>query len=189
MMRNILKKLKKPLSLDYATKYLRNKGLATHVRDDNNVTFKLYDMNWDLYCEKGRFGLRSSFNLGDDINLNCMLESINKLNTDRWIVKFFIETYTPDENVDSKSMNKFNSIIFSFESLCYSETDFDKTYEFAIYAITDGIEFHRKLYSEILNEHNSKRTNPIGFHPNQKNINTESSPVDNKNRRRIGFHQ
>ena len=30
------------------------------------MTFKFYDMNWDLYCEKDRLGLRNSFNIGND---------------------------------------------------------------------------------------------------------------------------
>ena len=103
MIRNLIQKFVKPLSLDYVTKYLRNKGIATHASGENGLRFKLYDMNWDVYCEEGRFGLRSSFNLGDDINMDCMYKAVNKLNEERWIVKSFIETYSSNEDCTDKT--------------------------------------------------------------------------------------
>ncbi len=35
MIRNLIQKFVKPLSLDYVTKYLRNKGIATHASGEN----------------------------------------------------------------------------------------------------------------------------------------------------------
>ena len=84
-----------------------------------------------------------------------MLQATNKLNSDRWIVKAFIETYLPEKGDNSNAEDKVTSIVFSFENFCYSETDFEKIYEFAIYAMTDGIEFHRKSYAELIHEKNT----------------------------------
>lgn len=187
MIKKLLKIFSNSLSIDYVTKYLRNKGIATHKSGDNSLTFKLYDMNWDLYYEEGRLGLKNSFNLGNDINMNCMLQAINKLNADRWIVKSFIDIDNP-ENDSSTKEDRLMSIVFSFESFCYSDSDFEKTYEFAIYAMTDGIEFHRKCYAENLKELNTRNPNPIGFHKEQNKNKEESSSVDNQKRPRIGFH-
>lgn len=188
MIRNLIQKFVKPLSLDYVTKYLRNKGIATHASGENGLRFKLYDMNWDVYCEEGRFGLRSSFNLGDDINMDCMYKAVNKLNEERWIVKSFIETYSSNEDCTDKTEETNTSIVFSFEGFCYSERDFDKIYEFAIYAMTDGIEFHRKIYAETVKEFNLNKTKPIGYNSEHETNEKLVSAVDNKQRRRIGFH-
>ena len=147
-------------------------------------------MNWFLNCESGRFGLRNSFNLGDDIDMSCLIQAANRLNTERWIVKAFIETYTPKEENNIPDGETYSSIIFSFESFCYSESAFDKMYEFAIYAMSDGIEYHRKCYWELLNERKSKQTTqPIGFHTEQKQNKDTAVAVDNQKRPRIGFVQ
>ena len=55
-------------------------------------------MNWDLYCEKDRLGLRNSFNIGNDTDKECLLKAANKLNNDRWIVKAFIDEYIPEKD-------------------------------------------------------------------------------------------
>ena len=187
MLNNILKKYRKPLSIDYINKQLRSKGIATSPRGDNNLTFKLYDMNWDLYCEKGRFGLRNSFNIGNDTDMECMLKAANKLNNDRWIVKAFIDECVSEEKGE-KSKGNISSIIFSFESFCSSEMDFMNLYEFAIYAMTDAIEFHRKCYIELVKGKESVSFNTsIGF--NIHNINNDDNAVaeNKKTRTRIGF--
>ena len=188
MIKLLLEKLSKPLSIVYIAKFLRNKGIATHERDNNNLGFKLYDMNWDLYFEEGRLGIKTSFNLGDNINTDYMLQATNKLNSDRWIVKAFIETYLPEKGDNSNAEDKVTSIVFSFENFCYSETDFEKIYEFAIYAMTDGIEFHRKSYAELINEKNTCSRNPIGFHKDQNNNSEVITSADGQKRNKIGFH-
>lgn len=188
MIKHLLEKFSKPLSIDYIAKFLRNKGIVTHERDNNNLGFKLYDMNWDLYFEEGRLGIKTSFNLGDNINTDYMLQATNKLNSERWIVKAFIETYFPDNNDNSNEDDKVMSIIFSFENFCYSESDFEKIYEFAIYAMTDGIEFHRKCYAEQLNAKNIYTRNPIGFHKDQNNNREVITSADGQRRNKIGFH-
>ena len=61
-------------------------------------------------------------------------------------------------------------------------------YEFAIYAMTDAIEFHRKCYAELVKEKESTSSNnPIGFNA-KRNNNEDSTVVENKKTRtRIGF--
>ena len=96
---NLASKLDKPVTIEYAMEYLRAKGIATGECGSNNLSFKLYDMNWDMYIEEGRLGLRNSFNVGSDINMDCLMKAMNQLNSERWVVKSFIETFTPnDEN-------------------------------------------------------------------------------------------
>lgn len=153
----ILQSLYAGLSLSYINNFLRHKGIATNEYSKENLSFKLYDMNWDLSYEKGRFGLRVTFDLGDDFDKLCMLQSVNKLNNDRWIVKAFIDKQIVKDNNEKEYCK--TSIIFSFESFCYSKSEFKKLYEFAIYAMADGLEFHRKCYRELLEE--KIRFNPI----------------------------
>ena len=165
----ILQSLYAGLSLLYINNFLRHKGIAP------NEYSKEY--------EKGRFGLRVTFDLGDDFDKLCMLQSVNKLNNDRWIVKAFIDKRIVKDNNEKEYCK--TSIIFSFESFCYSKSEFKKLYEFAIYAMTDGLEFHRKCYRELLEEKNKIQSNPsIGFHSEQN----KKDGVDNSNRPRIGFY-
>lgn len=187
MFDKILKKIRKPLSLDYINKQLRAKGIATNLKGENNLTFKLYDMNWDLYCEKERFSLRNSFNIGNDTDKECLQKAANKLNNDRWIVKAFVDEYIPEED-EQNSKESISSIIFSFESFCTSEVDFINLYEFAIYAMTDAIEFHRKCYIDFVKEKETASSNtPIGFKV-QKNNNENNTFAENKSKRtKIGF--
>ena len=189
MIRQVINKLRKPISIGYIHKYLRSKGIATNERGENNLTFKLYDTNWDLFCEKERVGLRCSLTLGNDIDMQCMLQAANELNNERWIVKAFINTYTAGEEDNTAEKISISSIIFSFESFCYSEADFGNIYEFAIYALTDGIEYHRKAYVDLLNKHKSKSAStPIGFHTESTvNEGTSVAAADNQKRNRIGF--
>ncbi len=190
MIKKIIEKLDKAPSLEYVNKFLRKKGIATNVQDENNLSFKLYDMNWDLNCENGRLGLRVFFNLGDDINISYMYQAVNRFNKERWIVKAFIDTYTPkEENGDKVDAKVISSIIFSFESFCYSQSAFDKMYEFAIYAMTDGMDFHRKCYTELIKEAKSiNNTSPIGFHTTSVHEGG-TSVASNNNRPKIGFIQ
>lgn len=187
MFDNILKRIRKPLSIEYINKQLRAKGIATNLKGENNLTFKLYDMNWDLYCEKDRLGLRNSFNIGNDTDKECLLKAANKLNNDRWIVKAFIDEYIPEED-EQKGKETISSIIFSFESFCTSETDFSNLYEFAIYAMTDAIEFHRKCYTELLKEKEAASSNtPIGFNVQRDNNENSTVAENKKTRTKIGF--
>ena len=179
----ILQSLYAGLSLLYINNFLRHKGIATNEYSKEYLSFKLYDMNWDLSYEKGRFGLRVTFDLGDDFDKLCMLQSVNKLNNDRWIVKAFIDKRIVKDNNEKEYCK--TSIIFSFESFCYSKSEFKKLYEFAIYAMADGLEFHRKCYRELLEEKNKIQSNPsIGFHSEQN----KKDGVDNSNRPTIGFY-
>lgn len=190
MLKKLIEKLDKTLTLEYVNKYLRSKGIATNERGENTLMFKLYDMNWKLYCENGRFGLRNSFNLGNNIDMISLIRAANKLNTDRWIVKAFIETYTPKDENNLPIGEMYSSIIFSFESFCYSESAFNKMYEFAIYAITDGIEYHKNCYGKFLNEQKTMQTTaPIGFHTEPNQSKEATIAINNQKRPRIGFVQ
>lgn len=186
MINKIIKKLSKPLTLDFINNHLRSKGIATSERGDKNLTFKLYDMNWDLYCENGRLGLRNSMTLGSDIDMQCMHLAANRLNNERWIVKAFIDTYNQNEDGNDSPAEVVSSVIFSFEGFCHSKSEFVDMYEFAIYALTDGIEFHRKAYSEFLNQRNHKAS-PIGFRTDEKQQGNMSVTTDNHKRNKIGF--
>ena len=77
---NLASKLDKPVTIEYAMEYLRAKGIATGECGSNNLSFKLYDMNWDMYIEEGRFGLRNSFNVGSDINILLSAKNRNVRN-------------------------------------------------------------------------------------------------------------
>ena len=90
MLNRILKRFRKPLSIEYINKQLRSKGIATNQSGENSLSFKLYDMNWELYYEKDRFSLRNSFNISSDTDKECLLKAANKLNNDRWIATFCI---------------------------------------------------------------------------------------------------
>ena len=48
----ILQSLYAGLSLSYINNFLRHKGIATNEYSKENLSFKLYDMNWDLSYEK-----------------------------------------------------------------------------------------------------------------------------------------
>ena len=54
--------------------------------------------------------------------------------------------------------------------------------------MTDGIEFHRKSYAETVKEFNLNKTKPIGYNSEHETNEKLVSAVDNKQRRRIGFH-
>ena len=114
MLRQLINKMRKPLTLEYVNNYLRSKGVATNERGENGLSFKLYDMNWELYLEKERLGIRNSFQLSDDIEYSCLLQAANKLNNQRWIVKAFIETFDPVECKEDNKEEVLSSIVFSF---------------------------------------------------------------------------
>lgn len=188
MFNYILNKFRKPLSINYINKQLRSKGIATHPYDEHYLSFKLYDMNWDIYCDGLRLGLRTTFSLDNDMDNECLQKTTNKLNYERWGVKVYIDETTRD---DDREEGKESSpiIVFSFESLCYSELDFMNQYEYAIYTLTDAIDFHRKSYIEFVKEKESTAvsTHPIGFNTPNRN-NEERGTVENKKTKtKIGF--
>lgn len=43
MLRQLINKMRKPLTLEYVNNYLRSKGVATNERGENGLSFKLYD--------------------------------------------------------------------------------------------------------------------------------------------------
>lgn len=185
MFQQLLSKIRKPINLEYANNYLRSKGVATNERGENSLSFKLYDMNWELYLENDRLGIRNSFTLGNDIEYSCLLQAANKLNNQRWIVKAFIDSFEPAECKENASEEVISSIVFSFEGFCYSSSEFESLYEFAVYAIIDAIEFHRKSYNEILNVQ-ANDTPHIGFRTNTESENSNRG-VKNVDRNKIGF--
>ena len=86
--------------------------------------------------------------------------------------------------------NHFSSIVFSLENFCYSESAFDKIYEFAIYAMCDGIEFHRKCYDQYLSDkmtQNQTHSTKLGFHIETENTEGATVALDQQHRRKIGF--
>lgn len=42
----------KELTIEYITKFIRKKGLASSENGENGLLFKLYDMNWRLFFEQ-----------------------------------------------------------------------------------------------------------------------------------------
>lgn len=178
------------LNIEYINKFIRQKGLATHMDGDKVLSFKLYDLNWRLTFEQERLHINVIFELGDDINIPCLMQAMNKLNEERYIVKTFVLEYTEEDN-EGKSIPNApiqRSIVFSFESLCFTESAFEKLYEFCVYALTDAMDYHRKLYAQYL-EANKLRAKEgrIGF--TQENVGNEASDatVTKNNHRKIGF--
>lgn len=80
------------------------------------------------------------------------------------------------------------SIVFSFETLCFTEKAFNMAYEFCVYALTDSIDFHRKHYAQYLKAYKTRAKDvKIGFDSqNSDNCKTDSTVREN-NHRRIGF--
>lgn len=188
ILRNLASKLDKPVTIEYAKDYLRAKGIATGECSGNNLTFKLYDMTWELYIEEGRFGLRNSFTIGSDIHMDCMMKAMNKLNSERWVVKSFIETYTPNDENGIPQASSY--LVFSLENFCYTESAFEKIYEFAIYAMCDGIEFQRKCYGQYMSDkmaQSQSHATKIGFHTDSEKNEGATVAVDHQHRRKIGF--
>ena len=155
MFDNILKRIRKPLSIEYINKQLRAKGIATNLKGENNLTFKLYDMNWDLYCEKDRLGLRNSFNIGNDTDKECLLKAGNKLNNDRWIVKAFI-----DEDIPEEDGQKGKETI-EFHRKCYTELIKEK--ETATSNTPIGFNVQRDNNEHSTVAENKKKRTKIGF--------------------------
>lgn len=186
----IIKRLRKPLTIDFINQQLRSKGIATNPIDEYNLIFKLYDMNWRIYCENARFRIHNSFDLSNDSDMESMIKAANELNNDRFIIKAFVNVPDKEEEQqnDSSDEESIASIIFSFESFCYSDSDFTNLYEFAIYAITDGIQYHRKCYVELISKKKANESAAsIGFHAENSSYNKVSSVQDNHKRTKIGF--
>ena len=60
MKKKLLKMLDKQLTIGYVNNFLRNKSIATNEHDENAITFKLYNLNWDLYFDGGKLSIRLS---------------------------------------------------------------------------------------------------------------------------------
>lgn len=184
--------MKKDLTIEYINQYIRKKGLASHENGENSLSFKLYDLNWCLYFEQGRLSMNVSFELGEDINIPCMMQAMNKVNEDRYIIKTFMQEFMPeDENgkpIPNTSIQR--SIVFSFETLCFTEKAFDKVYEFCVYALTDSIDFHRKHYAQYLEANKTRAKDVrIGFSNQNSDSDKADSTVTENNHRKIGFIQ
>ena len=182
----------KELNLEYINKFIRNKGLASHENGENSLSFKLYDLNWRLFYEQGRLSMNISFDLGEDINIPCLMHAMNKVNEERYIVKTFMQEYTPEDEEGKPIPNAEiqRSIVFSFETLCFTEKAFEKVYEFCVYALTDSIDFHRKHYAQYLEANKTRAKDvKIGFSSQNGASDNADSTVTENNHRRIGFIQ
>lgn len=180
------------LTIKYINNYLRRKGIATYEHEGNEITFKVYDMNWDIWYEKERLSIRCSFVIGKDIQMQNMRNAINRLNHERYIIKaFLVETGQQDEenNFNKDVSSSQTSIVFSFEQFCFSKSAFSKIYEFAIYAMVDAIDFHKKAYNNYVIESDSKKySSQIGFNSSAKQQNSIIHQTSiRQERRRIGF--
>ena len=129
--------------------FLRNKSIATNKHDENAITFKLYNLNWDLFFDGGKLSIRSSFTLGDDIKMECMVKAINAINNERYIVKSYLNYVFPQDEQGNpiKDASGRTDLVFSFENFCFTESAFCEIYEFAVYAMADAIDYHSKLYN------------------------------------------
>lgn len=185
-----IKIFNKKLTIKYINNYLRRKGIATYEYGENEITFKVYDINWNIGYEEGKLIMRCSFIIGKDIQMQNMRKAINTLNHERYIVKaFLVETGQQDEEDNlNKDVSSQASIVFSFEQFCFSKSAFSKIYEFAIYAMADAIDFHKKVYNNYVIESDSKKySSQIGFNSSTKQQNFIHQTNIKQERRRIGF--
>lgn len=164
MLQTLIKKFRKPLTLEYINNYLRSKGIATNEVSETYIMFRLYDRNWVLYFEKNHLAIRYYISFDDGLDIQCLLKTNNKFNQDRWIIKSITEIVLQEDN---KSINTTDSsIIFAFEGFCYTREDFVNLYEKAIYLISDAIDYHSKVYKDFLDERNKKHPQ-VGFTTHQ----------------------
>lgn len=190
MKKKLLKMLDKQLTIGYVNNFLRNKSIATNKHDENAISFKLYNLNWDLFFDGGKLSIRSSFTLGDDIKIECMVKAINALNNERYIVKSYLNYVFPQDEQGNpiKDASGRTDLVFSFENFCFTESAFCEIYEFAVYAMADAIDYHRKLYNNYLMEDANQSQMPkIGFHSMVDQQSTATSTMNKQERRRIGF--
>ena len=182
----------KELSLKYINKFIRHKGLASQEDGESCLSFKLYDLNWILFFEGSRLRINVNYELGENINMPCMMQAMNDVNNNRYIVKVFTAQNTPtDENGNPiKDAGTTHSVVFSFETFCFTESSFDKVYEFCVYAMTNAIEFHRKQYTQYLESTQTiNKDMKIGFtREEEKHDSTDQSKAKNSSRK-IGFIQ
>lgn len=182
----------KGLGLEYINNYIRKKGLASYKDGETSLSFKLYDLNWSLFFEDTRLRINVNFGLGEDTNMVCMMKAMNEVNNNRYIVKVFVDQNTPTDESGNpiKDAETSYSIVFSFETFCFTESSFDKVYEFCVYAMTDAIEFHRKQYAQYLES--TKTTNrdvKIGFTREEEKQDTSDASKAKNTSHRIGFIQ
>lgn len=182
----------KELTIEYITKFIRKKGLASSVNGENGLLFKLYDMNWRLFFEKGRLSMNVNFEIGEDINIPCLLQAINKVNEERYMIKTFMQEFMPEAEdgkpIPNAEVHKV--IVFSFETLCFTEKAFMTAYEFCVYALTDSIDAHRKHYAQYLEQTKSKAQDiKIGFNKQDGSNDNTNSTATKDTHCRIGFVQ
>lgn len=188
--RKLLKMLDKQLTLCYVNDYLRCKGIATLEHDDRSLTFKLYDLDWFLSCENGKFSIQCFLVIRDDTLMESMASAMNTLNKERFVVKAYLDEAPgkDGEGAPVKDTQTAKGIVISFENICYTESSFPDLYETAIYFLTDAIDGLKNLYREYRNKQDSfdNRTK-IGFYNSSSQQDTGPAGMSRQERRRIGF--
>lgn len=189
MIKKILKRFEKKLGIDYMNDFLRRKGIATSKCGEYMITFKLYDYDWDILYKEGKMNVRCFFTLGDDIHMDSMIKAMNALNGDRFAIKAYLDEVVSRDEAGNpiKDAQTRTDINFSFEHFCYTESAFDDLYEFAIYVMTDAIEFHKKAYNKYLTENTTHPSPTIGFHSADEQSDEMSVTTNHHECKRIGF--
>lgn len=191
MRKKILKILDKKLSIDYVNDFLRRKGIATDKYDEGMISFKLYGYDWIIIyeCEYGKIFMRIRFTINDDDQIDKLMKAANKVNCEHYAVKVYLDEFVPqDEAVNPIKDAKTYTLVFSFEHFCFTESAFDRLYEYAIYAMIETIDYCKKKYNEYKTEYITPDHLPtIGFHSAAEQSDATSVTADKHKQKQIGF--
>lgn len=190
----LLGMLDRKLTVGYVNDYLRGKGIATLEHDDCWLTFKLYDLDWHLFCKDGKFYIHCVLALRDDTHMESMLKAVNTMNDERYVVKAYLRggSCKDEDGTPVKDAPVYKDIVFTFESFCYTESCFPELYEAAIYLTADAIDSLRKLYNEYKDAQAAAVDNPqkVGFNRaagQQGQHDAAPAGMSGQERKRIGF--
>lgn len=178
------------LNADNALEFIQSKGMPARKDSDNSVIFKLNNEAFTIYVGEGRFSLSRTYNLDNEISDIALSRSNNEIMSDRYCLKAFVNVYREkdEDRKDIPSTILGRTLVFSCESLCGSYEEFKRQYEWAIYALTDGIAYHQSVYGRILQEmtDESDQSNRIGFKQDTSDDQSIESGTTTAHRK-IGF--
>ncbi|MCF0174045.1 MAG: hypothetical protein HUJ95_01775 [Bacteroidales bacterium] len=131
--------------------FLREKGLAVSQDTEDSLTVKIYDTNVNIDVSKGRFLMSTSYVLGDDVNIDALKEANNVFSCDRVCLKATLWPCSQkSEEGDAIESKTRDWLSFSFENLCRNMDEFKHQYEWGVYCLFDGIEYHRQVYGKMI---------------------------------------
>ncbi|MBQ8055450.1 MAG: hypothetical protein IJ270_01360 [Paludibacteraceae bacterium] len=145
------------LTLDYIVEYLRGKGLAVSKDEDISLLFKNYELNWKIFLDKQRFVMYVMFMISNTNDYDFVNEVCRRTNLTNFLVKNYISFfYKKDKNGNKTEEIESCGLVFAVEALCTTKSSFREIYEYAVYAILESIENHRKILDELENKHKSQ---------------------------------